>query len=293
MADDVKLPGIGNVKKTYVIVGLVGVLAAVAVYIQRKRSAGSAPDTTGLAPDLSNTSANGPGTIDPATGFQYGSQEDSNALGSQANYSYPALSDFGTTLSGVGTTVGFSTNGQWAQAAEDYMANTIGLSPTDVAAALGKYITGQQVTASQQLIVQQAQSFEGNPPINGIDGYPPNVRVAPTATTPPATTPPPASGEPARYDSPHGLHVITKSNTSFELAWDDKVNTAGGSARVPDSFQVQVWNQRTGKSVWNHRVSAPIDNVFGLASRTTYVSKVWANGGTSSPPGAQVTVTTN
>jgi hypothetical protein len=55
----------------------------------------------------------------------------------------------------------------------------LGYNPTDMAAAIGKYLTGQTLTANQQSMVEAALGFFGNPP----QGAPPV-----------STTPPPGAG---------------------------------------------------------------------------------------------------
>lgn len=72
-----------------------------------------------------------------------------------------------------------STNAGWAGAAESYLTGQTGADPATVAAALGKYITGQTLSTADQSIVEQAIAFEGYPPTAGANGYPPSMHMSP------------------------------------------------------------------------------------------------------------------
>ena len=89
------------------------------------------------------------------------------------------------------TTQQFTTNGQWAQAVEDYLVNTLGSDAQTVGNALGKYVTGQPLTVAQQSVVSAAIAFEGYPPVSGTGGRPPAMNVTPAGHPPPPKTPPP------------------------------------------------------------------------------------------------------
>jgi len=198
MAEDVKIPGIGPVKKkTVYIVGAVFIVA-VGVYYYRSRNAAAAVDTT--ATDTTDTTQ-----IDPATGYAYGTVEDQAALASQQQYNSVG-SGAGTSDSAPlpATPTGFTSNAQWTQAAEEYLSETVGLDSTQVQAALGKYITGGAASTAQATIIEQAIAAEGYPPIAGPNGYPPSVRTAAVIPTPTPTKPLDQLGTPHIYVTAKG-----------------------------------------------------------------------------------------
>lgn len=195
-AGTVDLPGFGHIKKGYALAGAGVLLVIVVVWYRQRQSAQAATAAATAATDAvtSDTSAT---DIDPATGYPYGSAEDQAALEAQSSYTGDSsyLGDY-YGYSGDGSyggsipapTEGFTTNGEWSQAAEQYMLNSDPNASADsIAAALGKYIAGSPVTSTQQTIVQEAIAFEGYPPVNGPNGYPPSVNVQATGTPPPTS----------------------------------------------------------------------------------------------------------
>lgn len=187
---DVSVPGFGKQKKqtVYIIGGVVVAVIGIGYYRSRKNAAATAAATTATAAtDTSSaTDTSGSGYVDPNAAY------DSSAYGS--GYVDPTT---GLPLNtGVTQPTGFTSNSQWSQAAEEYLAGTVGLDATSVQAALGKYITGGSVTADQQNIIEQAIAAEGYPPQSGPNGYPPSVQLA--ATPPPTqAAPPPPTAAPA------------------------------------------------------------------------------------------------
>jgi hypothetical protein len=182
---DVKLPGGAHVKKqTAILIAIVGgVIAAYFLYRQRQASK-----------DASQTS----GSIDPQTGYAYGSPEDQSALAALGNQQLPYGADSGSFVGGSvigydamgnpiygqgqgggsgipGASGGFSSNTQWSQAAEGAMGST---GADAIAAALGKYLLGLPLTDSQVMSVQQAIAAEGFPPVPGPGGFPPSYKTS-------------------------------------------------------------------------------------------------------------------
>lgn len=225
----------GDVKKGYLVGGGV-VLVAIGIYYYRQKQAAAsaaATDTTAAA----DTSA----AIDTATGYPTGSPDDLAALAQQQATGYSTGSaggGGGGSDSGVGyvstpQTPGYSTNGAWSQAAENYLVQSAGADSATVAAALGKYIAGQQVTTAQQSVIQSAIAFVGYPPVSGTNGYPPSIQVAPAATTPPP---------PAVPGAPQNLRVLEKSASNIELGWNSlgavayQYHVYQGSAQVGTVF---------------------------------------------------------
>lgn len=196
-------------KKTALYLGgAVVILGAIVVYRQKK-TGGSTTTTTDAE-------------IDPATGFPYGSPEDAAALAQQSAYVSPSGSGGGGGSSTIPTSnVGYTSNSQWVQAVVDYMTNNdLIADPTQLSAALGKYITGAYVPpdGNEDNLIHQAIAVQGYPPVNGPNGYPPSInRNAPT-TSPPTSTKPGAIT---------GLKVVGTTATTATLDWNDSANNQG------------------------------------------------------------------
>ena len=107
----------------------------------RSTSGGNAPTPTTFTGDLQGTSA--------SQGM--GSASGGGAFG-------------GAQSSGSGSAS--ATNGQWATNAANFLTGN-GANPTAVQGALAAYLSGQQLTPSQQALIDQALSAEGSPP-NGV-----------------------------------------------------------------------------------------------------------------------------
>jgi hypothetical protein len=158
--------------RNWLIVGILGGGVVVVYYVMRARSTAAATGT-GTATDNS---------IDPATGIPY-AEEDSGYSGAYGTtpslygYTDPSTGAFisGVGAGATGVVTAPSTNASWAQQVESYLQN-LGYNPTSVAAALGKYLTGQQVSADQAAIIAAAQGFYGNPP----QGAPPILQAPPS-----------------------------------------------------------------------------------------------------------------
>lgn len=177
----IDIPGLGHTKKsTLYAVGIGAVLIVGVVYYRSKKTA---------AAQAASVAAAGSNTIDPATGYPYGSPEDAAALATQTSYYQSGNGAYGGGYSGgspgTGTGTGFVSNAAWAQAYEQYAVNNIQSDANTVAAALGKYLTGQPLTQGQLDVVEQAIAFEGLPPVAGPNGYPPSYQLQHITTPPP------------------------------------------------------------------------------------------------------------
>lgn len=180
MADTIDIAGKPVKKSLLAGMALAVIVLGGAIYVRNKKA---------------NAAATASPIIDPATGFQQGSPEDLAALSQlQASYQGTGLgggSGGGGSISSPPGTGGFTSNAEWAQAAEDYIVNTAQGNATVVGNALGKYLTGSSVTPDQINIINQAIAFEGYPPVPGPNGFPPAIREAPAP--PPPKPPPPAT----------------------------------------------------------------------------------------------------
>lgn len=230
-----------KVKKSTAAIGAVVVGGVLIIGYMRSRKDSAA--ATAAAANTATTAAN---TIDPATGLPAGSPQDEaalagmqeGALGSYDSASYVGgqiigYDQYGNPIYGSsaegGTTPGsFTSNAAWAQAAEQYMGST---GSDAIAAALGKYITGGQISSDQLTIVQEAIAAEGQPPIAGTNGYPPNYYLIPDTSTTTTTTgtPPNVVGQTVSQ----ALAAITAAG--YSVGWTQRTGATGvRTAQVVD-----------------------------------------------------------
>lgn len=191
MAEDIKVPVIGKVKPVYIIAGLGALGVAMILYFRHADSSassaadsadidpatgfpyGSAQDTAALAGSSGlDSGLDGSTGIDPTTGFPAGSQQDLTALEQL----------YGTT--GTTTTVAPTTDAQWAADVQTTLSQ-IGYTSTSIATALGLYLARQSLTSDQAGIIRVALAEVGPPPVGTYsiklkgDGTPPAQHGSP------------------------------------------------------------------------------------------------------------------
>lgn len=180
MSETVKIPLVGETKKSTAVVAGLAVAGVFLVLWSRQRKAAAAGTDTG--------------NIDPATGYPSGSPADQQALADQQ-----AAQDTSGGLAGLGPggftaapfygtggspgavapgPGGFVDNAEWAQYAQQYLTQNTGASPAAVGQALGAYIQGQPLTPEEIQVVEEAIAFAGKPPVAGAHGDPPGFRTA-------------------------------------------------------------------------------------------------------------------
>ena len=258
MADtDVKAPegggGGGGIKGT--LMKKVGpiplaawiVIAAVIIYYTRKKSSsgGSGGDQTDSAGNV--------GTINPATGYVYGSAEDAAAAG-RSSGSLGGSTDPGST---GGSTVGgsYADNDAWAVAAINYLVS-IGVDATSANAAITQFLGSQQLTPAQQADVNLVIQRLGAPPSAPTPGGSPPPIVNPPSASTYATNPPP------------GFTTTSVGTTSIGVKWNAAVNAV--------SYTVS-WGTSANASSGNTTVTTPAATVTGLKPNTLYYVRVQAN----------------
>ena len=181
-----KVPGIGEVKPTYLYIG-VGVSIVGVMYWRKKNAAASAAAAASVAASSSGTSTDS--GIDPSTGLPY-ADETSSAYGGGSAYSGYGGIDPSTGVpyiyesGGTGTTnntSGITTDSQWAQQAEGDLVSTFGYSLTVAQSAVTKYM-------SQSLSGLNDQEYEAISAIIAELGPPPSGTFrlihAPTSSPP-------------------------------------------------------------------------------------------------------------
>jgi Fibronectin type III domain len=286
-------------------------------------SSSASGTATGSAIDpVTNLPVSEDDSIDPITNLPY--LQEAEQYGSVAA-AEAAVSAFGTTVNtGTGSSTAFGTqndgsstlaagavssstytsNAAWSSAAVAGLAD-IGYPETDVATALGDYLSSTPVTATQANYIRAAISEFGNPPIGTFQiilvpvtptgpttGVSPSVPVAPVTpvnpppSTPPATPPPatPPASPPATSKStaptvkiptmPGNVRTSNITSSGFTVAW----NASSGAT----SYRVRVTYQ--SNLVWNKTVSGTSVTTGGLTSDHTYTVHVAAinSAGTSS-----------
>lgn len=213
----IKTP-VGTVqKKTALYIGGAAVAIGGIVYWREKKMNTVTATTTDTTGDQTL------GLVDPATGFVYGTAEDTAALADQGG-SLGSVGGVTNTGGGGGIPSGgvgnaYTTNGQWSQAAIEYMINNgLVADQTQLAAALGAYLTGAFVDPSGPFpnLIDQAIAVQGYPPIAGPNGKPPAINTQPASTPTPigAPTDPVKVHLPtARPAKPHSINIGTTSIT--------------------------------------------------------------------------------
>jgi hypothetical protein len=124
-------------------------------YLQRKNASGSGT----AAPNQQTDPAGNVGSIDPSTGYVYGTPEDTASLSS-------TNSGGGSGSSGTsGSTVSnqYTTDAAWSVAAINYLVG-LGIDPTTANQAIGQFLSSQNLTPTQQGDVNLAIQGLGAPP---------------------------------------------------------------------------------------------------------------------------------
>lgn len=217
------------------VVVWIGAAAAVLWYV-RKKQAGSSPAAGASTTDPAGNT----GTIDPATGYVYGSSQDSAGLAADSSGG-----STGTTSGSGGSTVAgqYASNQAWAQAAINFLVG-VGVDPTEANSAVTQYIGSQGLTTSQQAEVNLAIQSIGAPPTPPTPGTAPSPIVAP-----------PSPGTVTASNPPSGFTVTDKTSTSISLNWNSVANasayTVGYSAGSGSPQSVTVSGTSTSTTLTN------------------------------------------
>lgn len=168
---------IGGVDLKWWLIGGVGTIAI--VYLAYKHSASTAAASTAATDTTTDPS------IDPTTGIPYADETGDTYGGaygttpSEYGYVDPSTGQYITNGSGSTAVVTApSTNAAWAQQAVAYF-ESLGYDATTVSSALGKYLTGQTLTSSENSLVSSVLGLQGAPPVT----VPPPTVTPPTGQT--------------------------------------------------------------------------------------------------------------
>lgn len=227
MPADIKLPGLGEVPKKYVVGGVVaggGIAIIVFVRSRKASQANTANQTAAQAGLVTDPAGNQCAAVDPNSGYCPGSPED-------VSYQQSASGYYGTPggVSGAGTTApvpsdggsqgttpiaptGPQTNAEWVTAA---LAVLPGGDTPENEAALAGVLGGLTVTTAQKDIFLEAVGLVGQPP----QGYPAPIKTSDTAGHPgPKVT---AAGAVSNL-------TVTAHGTTVIARWNPAVNATGG-----------------------------------------------------------------
>ena len=230
--DTIKLPGVGPVKKEYVIAGAAVTAGIVGYAWFRRKNANAAAasadtSTTTQAPDPSSA-------IDPSTGLTYAEESADNSTGygysgyggyggasdGQSQYGYDIYGNPIPAPTGLGSGGALTTNDEWATQAEADLLNA-GVTQAVSATAIGRVLAGLTVTTDQQGYFLQAVGLLGQPP----QGYPTPIKVSQSATGTPPT------GTPVPNNVPNASFYTVHSATTWALvARSEGVFAGNGSA---------------------------------------------------------------
>ena len=212
-------------------------------------------------------SAGNVGTIDPQTGYVYGSPEDRAALG-QASSGLGTDTDTGTGQSTVSGQ--YADNNAWAVAAINYLVS-IGVDATSANAAITQFLASQKLTPQQQGEVNLAIQRLGAPP------SPPE----PGGSPPPIVTPP--SSSTYASNPPTGFTTTSVTSAAVGLKWNAVTNAASYTVR---------WGTSASSLTGSTTVSTTAATATGLKAATLYHFSVQANPAKTGAPSATLTKTT-
>lgn len=248
MSGEVKIPGVGPVKKGYAVAG-VGVVVVILGYSYMRRSkanaaaAATATDTSATTP----VDPNGLAQMSDASGYNtvYPS-----AYPQQSQYGYDLYGNPLPTPTGLGSGGVYTTNSDWATAADTLLQDT-GITLQVASLAVSRVLGGLSVTSDQQGYFLQAVGQLGQPP----QGYPKPIHVV--------DAPVPSTGS-ATPHAPGNVHAARVDRTGVSLGWN-AVSGAKGYTVYLDGHQLQT-------------VTYTNDYIHDLKPHTTHTLSVAALG---------------
>jgi Fibronectin type III domain len=261
-------------------------------WMQRQQSSSSTASASAV-PNQQTDPAGNVGTIDPATGYVYGTPEDLAALA--ANNA--GTSSTGTTAGTSGTSGAqtYADNNTWGIAAVNYLVG-LGIDATTANQAVQNYLSSQPLTTAEQGDVNLAIQALGPPPsLPGPMSTNPNPVTTPgsgTTTTTTTSTGKTSTGTTSTKKVtaavPTGLVVSEKHSTSLQVKWNKSANATSYHVLCTDMASKKITNQFDVPS------SQLYANCGGLTPSHSYVIDVWAEpeaGAVGTGPHAEVSTT--
>jgi len=212
----------------------VWLVAAIGVWWYFERSSSSSSSSSTAANQQTDPAGN-VGTIDPATGYVYGTPEDTAALAADNSGSTGDTSAGSSATSGAQT---YADNNAWGIAAVNYLVG-LGVDATTANQAVQQYLSSQTLTTAQQGDINLAIGALGPPP----------TLPGPTATNPnPVTT------------TGTGTTTTTGTGTTTTKTGTTSTSTGSGSstktAPVPTGLVVSAKSNHSLRVKWNRSTGA-------------------------------------
>lgn len=218
-------------------------------YLSRNKSA----STAGAANQQTDPAGN-IGSIDPATGYVYGTPEDTAALAANN-----AGTGTGTTPPSGTTAQTYPDNATWGRAAVNYLVG-IGIDPTEANQAISLYLASQSLTTQYQGDVNLAIQALGAPP--SLPG--------PTGNNPGGVVTPPGTGGPGGGQAATVPNVIGQpAGEAFNVIKAAGLTPAEASPSIKPTWTVTSQSPKAGTKV-------------NPGSKVSYQAK--AGGGGGKPP---------
>lgn len=246
----VKLPGMGEVQKKYVLAGG-GVVALIVGYVWwsgRQGNAGTA----------------GTGAVEPeGDALGTGLEDTSGVPGT--DYVPPVVQNPPPVVDNPDV---INTNAEWARAAVAALTD-VGVDTAAAASAIGRYLAGLALSAAAADIVRQAVALVGEPPSGD---HPIKLE--------PVTTPNPTLPSGASLKGPTGLKSTGSAKTTVSLAWNPvkgaeyyRVYRKGASTNIGSSEDSKhvVSGLRANTSYTFHVRAVGHDGKYGAASSSVTV----------------------
>jgi hypothetical protein len=272
MADTIKLPGVGPVKKPMALAGL-GVVGGILVYAYWRRSQAPSAALTEPTPTDSSVSTADTGYVQDSSAAGYNTVYPSAYSGGYSQYGYDIYGNPLPAPTGAGSGGVFTTNLDWASAAESALED--GGIPLAVSTlAISRVLGDLSVTSAQRDVFMQAVGLVGQPP----QGYPKPIKLTDSGTGPPTTgTYPPGASLPG----PGGLHLTAGGTTTAALSWlavagaaKYRVYDRGHSSHIAEttSTKYTVHGLKHGTSYYFHVRPVGHDGHYGNSSAELHVT---------------------
>lgn len=270
MADTIKLPGVGPVKKTYVYIG-VGITAGILLWAYYRRANAAAEPVADV-----------PATVDAGV-TDYAQESDASgynvvyppSTGAYAQYGYDIYGNPLPAPTGLGGGT-ITSNSDWADEAAALLTNA-GVEQSVATTAVTRVLGGLAVTSAQRDYFMQAVGALGQPP----QGYPTPIRLTDNGQEPGGGGP--STGTPgAQLPAPANLHVDKVSRTYVIVDWND----------VPGAKSYNLY--QNGQLRYSGHPLYSLASFSGLKPATKYslsVRAVGSDGATG--PAATISATTS
>lgn len=251
-----KIPGLGEVKNTYVYIGgaaFVGIFGY-AYYKNKKNQEADALVT----PDADNTSATDDSEIDPNTGVPY--DEETGFAGSgyggiDPDTGVPYAYESGTGAQTTGSSSPYQTNQEWTQAAIGELVDTFGYSQAVASSAVETYLANGALPRSptdEYMAMQTIVAELGPPPVGTFtlkQKAPTGPIVGPITPKPVTPTTP---STPSKTPTPTHTHDVTFKqfvpNSGTYTAMAERYGVFGGSGSGLYNYQFSSQARAAGRT---------------------------------------------